>query len=123
MLTRKELRERNGGKDALVVVRPRICAGCGHVWEPPLTRGMCLLVAGLAGVGTLIGVVIVSATLWLLVAAAFSETGGANTLTNRIKVSTFGLLGLGLAGGGFAMTRKYLRLAREQATGKDRLRE
>lgn len=114
-LTTKELRERNDGKDPLVVVRPRICKGCGHVWEPPPSAGMCYVVALPAATGAAVGAVLLAGAVWLLVAAAFMEAGGSNTLKNRIALAGMGLAGLALASGGLAMCRKYLRLGREQS--------
>jgi len=112
MLTRKELRERNNGRDPLVVTRPRICTACSHVWEPPPSKGMCYVVAALAGVGWLVGTALVVGAVWLLIAAITGPGGEANTLRNRLKVAAVGLVGLTLAGGAYSMIRKYLRLAR-----------
>jgi hypothetical protein len=111
-LTRKELRERNGGQDPVVVVMPRICPACAHVWEPPLSRGMCYLVAAVTGIGFLIGAVIFLGAVWLLVQSKFAPAEGANTLKNQAAVAGFALVGLALATGAGAMCRKYLRLAR-----------
>jgi len=112
MLTRKELRDRNGGRDPLVATRPRTCTACGHVWEPPPSKGMCYVVAALAGVGWLVGMGLVVGAVWLLILAINGPGGEANTLGNRLKVAAVGLVGLALAGGSYSMVRKYLRLAR-----------
>jgi hypothetical protein len=115
MLTRKELRERNDGRDPLVVTRPRICTACSHVWEPPPSKAMCYVVAALAGVGWLVGMTLLVGAVWLLIAAIRGPGGEANTLGNRLKVAAVGLVGIALAGGAYSMIRKYLRLARMSA--------
>src|SRR5262245_6297102 len=66
-VTREELRARNDGKDPLVVVMPRVCSACGHEWEPPLSKSMCYLVASLAGIGLIAGVLIVAGVFWILI--------------------------------------------------------
>ena len=111
-LTRQELKDRHGGKDPLVVVRPRLCEGCGRVWEPPPSRPVCWIVAALAAAGWLLGVAIVLGAIGLLVAAVFAEPGGANNPGNRGKLSALGLLGIPLATGGFQMMRRYIALAK-----------
>jgi|GEM_PF-6958761 len=115
ILSRKEIRDRNNGRDPLVVTRPRICTACSLVWEPPPSKGMCYVVAALAGVGWLVGMALVVGAVWLLIAAIRGPGGEANTLGNRLKVAAVGLVGLALAGGAYSMIRKYLRLARAGA--------
>jgi hypothetical protein len=110
-LTRKELRDRNGGRDPVVVVIPRMCLACQHVWEPPLSRGTCYLVAGIAGVGVLVGLAIFVGMVVVLIGSKTVPEEGANNTKNQMTAATFGLMGLGIAGGSGAMARKYLRLA------------
>jgi hypothetical protein len=117
LLTRKELRDRNDGRDPLVVTRPRICTACSHVWEPPPSKGLCYVVAALAGIGWLVGMALLVGAVWLLIAAISGRGGDANSLANRLKVAAVGLVGIALASGSFAMIRKYLRLARASRGG------
>jgi hypothetical protein len=111
-LTRKELRERHGGQEPLVVVMPRMCPACGHVWEPPPSRGACHLVAAVAAVGFLVGAGLFVGCAWLLVQSKLAPAGGANNTRNQVTAAGLSLTGLALATGAGAMCRKYLRLAR-----------
>jgi hypothetical protein len=114
-LTRKELRDRNDGKDPIVVVIPRTCTECGHVWDPPLSKGMSYLVAAVCAAGALLGAAIMVGACWILLYATFAaDVGGANNMKNRVAVGGIGLLGLGMASWAVPMCRKYLRLARAQ---------
>jgi hypothetical protein len=114
-LTRKELRDRNDGKDPVVVVIPRTCTGCGHVWDPPLTKGMCYLVAAVCSLGATIGAAIMVGAFWVLLHATFAaDPGGANSLKNRATLGGVGLLGLGMTSWCLATSLKYIRLAAAQ---------
>jgi hypothetical protein len=115
-LTRYELRERNAGQDKIVVLMPRICLDCGHVWEPIPSRGWCYVVALIGAIGALAGVVWAAFALWYVVAAVMGEPLGATTFKTWTRVFAFAVVGLVLASGGAAMARKYFRLACEQAT-------
>jgi hypothetical protein len=99
---------------------PWNCVGCGHVWEPPLSRPLCYVVAALGGLGFLIGSAVAVSAIWLLVQTARMPAGGANNPRNRTMVSGYGLAGLALAGGASAMCHRYLRRASEsETTGRD----
>src|SRR5262245_22586374 len=77
-LTKKEWRERNAGRDAMVVVMPLVCTACGHVWDAPLSPGNCYLVAALSGVVSLLCGAACLASIGLLIWAAFFREAKAN---------------------------------------------
>ena len=114
-MTRKELRERSGGRDPLVVAMPLLCPACGHVWDAPLSRGTCYLVAALAAFASLLCSAIFVASISLLVWVYF-RPAQANKPSGRGVASLITVAGmsLGAAIGAAFACRKYLRRAREQ---------
>jgi hypothetical protein len=116
-MTRQEWRDHNGGRDAGVVAMPRICPKCGHVWDAPLSRRTCYLIAALAGGACIICAIALVASIAALVWALFIREGPAGG--QRLS-PVFTVLGASLIGSvTTAMAcRKYLRLARESSPSR-----
>jgi hypothetical protein len=115
-ITRKELRERNAGRDPVVVVMPLICPACGHTWQPPLSRGTYYLVAGLTGVLAIIGFVVSATCVVLLVHLTMVRDAGEPFKHFRYLAVLLVVAFMAfLTAIGAAMTcRKYLGLARKR---------
>jgi hypothetical protein len=101
-LTSKEFRARSG-QDNFVVVMPRKCSACGHVFDPPLSPGVCYLVSAIAAAGLLAGCVLLMASGWVLVRGEFSSPGPGGLAMG----------GVALIGIGGTAALKYFRLARD----------
>jgi len=116
-MTRKEWRERNAGRDSLVVVMPLICPACGRVWEARLSPGKCYLVAALSAVASLLCSAAFLASIGVLVWAVFirEDKANGNPIGRRLApvIMVAGASAAGAIGTGI-VCRKYIRRARER---------
>jgi hypothetical protein len=115
-ITTKELRERNKGKDPLVVTMPLICTKCGNVWDAPLSSGKCYMVAMLAAVGCVLGIAVSLASAGVVVWAMFirPNNDGRSRAREMSLIGGLAVLSFSAAIAAGVTCRKYLRRARAQ---------